>query len=307
MVRLALAFGTTGVPQLAAMADITFNGDSKIPNYSVKITENGTELRISGGFKFGLARDVERLLAANPRIKTIDFDSIGGRIGEAKKVYNILRDRELNAVSNTHCASACVFAFAGGIHRWLGLSGRLGFHSASFVGLNDEMANRLQKLIVKEIEARDQVPAAFFDRVTTFAPTDMWFPTRAELLDNHFITEKLSMASSSKRALADMVLNSAQNIAKTLPKQLDPVTTWSAVGANDNHLIFVYDIKGIDDRVFQSDAVREKLYAIVRDQACATTQAKRDFELGVGFEYSYRSVATGRELYRMELHECGDR
>jgi hypothetical protein len=44
---------------------------------------NGTEIEISGGFKYGLNDDFLRILNAAPRVEVVHLNSLGGRIGEA--------------------------------------------------------------------------------------------------------------------------------------------------------------------------------------------------------------------------------
>ena len=84
------------------------------------IVQSGKELKISGGIKYGLTAEASKLLSSAPEIKIIDFESSGGRISEATKLYELIVSHNLNTVANAVCLSACTIAFAGGTERWVG-------------------------------------------------------------------------------------------------------------------------------------------------------------------------------------------
>jgi hypothetical protein len=106
--------------------------------------------------------DVERMaiaLAAESEIREIWFDSMGGnleagiRIGEAIRLYRIAT----RIRPNSSCASACAFAFMGGIIRSIDPGGRIGIHMAS--GANSAeyiqaVRNVLQDSRIADIEDR---------------------------------------------------------------------------------------------------------------------------------------------------------
>ncbi|MFX7559753.1 hypothetical protein ABTJ75_18850, partial [Acinetobacter baumannii] len=80
---------------------------------------DGREAEIAGGIKYGLTRDFERLLDAQPGIRVVHLDSVGGRIGEGKKLNALIRARGLDTYVEANCMSACTLAFAGGTQRIL--------------------------------------------------------------------------------------------------------------------------------------------------------------------------------------------
>ena len=49
----------------------------------------------------------------------------------------MFRERKLATRVDGDCASACTFAFLGGVERSISPGGRLGFHRASFPGMSD--------------------------------------------------------------------------------------------------------------------------------------------------------------------------
>src|SRR6516165_11776976 len=118
---------------------MAFMDDPRMPAYSLRIMRNGTEAEITGGFKYGLTDDFSKLLKASRQIRVVHLNSIGGRIGEAEKLYNLIRDRQLITYVNFQCLSACTIVFAGGKERYISKRGVLGFHEPDFPGVTQDV------------------------------------------------------------------------------------------------------------------------------------------------------------------------
>src|SRR5207237_7021568 len=116
------------IPQIAEATRMAFLGDPSIPSYAIRALNNGTEAEISGGIKYGLARDFEKLLDTYSGIRVVHLDSLGGRIGEGKRLNALIRARNLDTYVETKCMSACTLAFAAGKQRVLRRGAVLGFH-----------------------------------------------------------------------------------------------------------------------------------------------------------------------------------
>ena len=144
-------FVLTGIPELRGNYALAFQGDPTVDDFTIRVMREGTELEISGGIKYGLDKALRAALEASPNVKVIHFDSTGGRIGEAIKVHQTIKDRKLDTYVADRCYSACTLAFAAGRERWLAQDeGELGFHSASFPGWSQrdaELANDQQRAI----------------------------------------------------------------------------------------------------------------------------------------------------------------
>jgi hypothetical protein len=174
-------------PQLLEVWDMAFNGDPSIPPYSIRLMRDGTEAEITGGFKYGLAEDLERILKASPRIKVLHLDSLGGRIGEAEKVYTIVRMNRLDTYVANKCASACTVAFVGGKRRFLERGAILGFHAGNFPGVAaDDLAslNETQTRILGEAG----VDKAFIKKASETPSKQLWQPDENELKNARVFT-----------------------------------------------------------------------------------------------------------------------
>ena len=136
---------------------------------------NGTELEITGGFKYGLADDVEKILKGSPQVKVVHLNSVGGRTGEAEKLSRVIRAGNLATYSAAQCLSACTIAFAAGRERWLLSGAKLGYHRGSFAGQEDTGTMRDALL-------QAGLDASFVNRAVAAGPEGMWFPKPTELL-----------------------------------------------------------------------------------------------------------------------------
>jgi hypothetical protein len=171
----------TGVPRLSEAWRMAFLGDPGIPDFSVRLMREGTEAEIAGGFKFGLAREAERIFATSPSLKLVHLNSGGGRLGEAEKLGELIRQRQLATYSSASCSSACIVAFLAGRERWLKHGALLGFHHESFAGSED--FDSMRKLL-----ADAGLPPRFVDRAVAPSSAAMWYPSNDELIGAHVIT-----------------------------------------------------------------------------------------------------------------------
>ena len=115
---------------------MAFLGDPGIPAYSIRVMRNGTEAEITGGFKYGLSDDFSKILKASRQIKVVHLNSIGGRVGEAIKLGDVLRAQGVDTYVSLGCYSACTIAFAAGRNRFLRKGAALGFHAPAFPGMS---------------------------------------------------------------------------------------------------------------------------------------------------------------------------
>ena len=182
----AYTFFNTAWPQIDELARIAVGLDPS-GNYSIRVSPQGTEMEISGAIIFGLTDHVRLQLDANPDIRIINLNSIGGRIGEARKLRELIWSRELITYTSEGCASACVLAFLGGRTRVIHEGAKLGFHRPSFPGVRDhEMQDQVN--IDKHLFWLAGVAPGFIERAYATPSNDLWMPSTQELLRAHVIT-----------------------------------------------------------------------------------------------------------------------
>ena len=178
------SFIGTGLPQITETYRIAFQGDPDIPSYSIRLMRDGTEVEIVGGFKYGLTDDFEKVIKAARRTKVVHLDSIGGRLGEGERLFQLIRTRGLDTYVSSKCMSACTLAFAGGRQRYLHKGASLGFHKGAFTGIHEGEFDKIQRDVFKAAGFDNQ----FIDRALSTPHKDMWRPSAEILLAARVIT-----------------------------------------------------------------------------------------------------------------------
>ncbi len=181
---LLAAFGTAWLPQLHELYKIAFYGDPDIPPYSIRISKDGTEAEITGGFKYGLTDEFAVITKNARHLRFVHLDSAGGRLGEAEKLFTLIRERGLNTYVSSRCFSACTLAFAGGRERVLKRGATLGFHKAEFPGVSE---NEFDDLQYKVFNAAG-FDSRFIERALSTPHKDLWMPLPDVLLAAGVIT-----------------------------------------------------------------------------------------------------------------------
>ena len=166
---------------------MAFLNDPTIPNYALRIMRNGTEVEISGGFKYGLNEDFLRILNAAPSVRVVHLNSLGGRIGEAVKVNETIKSQNLETYTSSFCYSACTLAFIAGRDRWLNQNAKLGFHAPSFPGMSrEELMGDTEDQ--RRLMLAAGIPTSFISRALSTDSSSMWYPSIEELLKANVIT-----------------------------------------------------------------------------------------------------------------------
>jgi hypothetical protein len=155
-------------------------GDPSVGKHQLHIHRGGTELEYVGGITFGATDEVRKLLDVDPAIRVIHLTSPGGRIGEARKLRDFIRERRLVTYAASECASACTLAFMGGVQRFIAPEAKLGFHRGRFPGLTEE-----ELADVNKAERRWLIDAGvsswFANRAYSTPSDSVWWPTLEEL------------------------------------------------------------------------------------------------------------------------------
>jgi hypothetical protein len=203
-----------GAPQIAETWRIAFQNDPDIPDYSIRVMRDGTEAEIVGGLKYGLAEDFAKILNASRRIKVIHLDSVGGRLGEGEKLYELIRSRGLNTYVSSKCMSACTMAFAAGRERYLRKGAVLGFHKGAFPGANDGGLDELQRAIFM----RAGFDTGFVAKALSTSNADMYKPEPSLLVSARVVT---ALTDGGQFAFSGMGAEISRNdIGESLAKAL---------------------------------------------------------------------------------------
>jgi hypothetical protein len=163
------------------------------------LSDDGQTLALTGSIELGTTRRLEQMLADAPTIKEIVLASHGGNIFEARGLSTTIRQHGLNTVVNGECSSACTTIFIGGIERVLTPGARLGFHqyrvAASYAVLGADPAQEQAR--DREIFLASGVAGWFLDEMFQSAASQIWYPTRSELIRAHVVTGPTSKTNEN--------------------------------------------------------------------------------------------------------------
>jgi hypothetical protein len=180
------SLSTAGVPQSMEFVQLALGRDP-IGSYQLRLSRDGTELEVSGAIIFGLTDEVAKTLDGNPKVLIIQLNSHGGRVGEARRLRNLIAARKLATFTATGCFSACTLAYAAGERRLIGRNARLGFHQYAFPGVRQRAFRRQYEMDKNDWLARG-IDRAFVERAYATAHNDLWRPEHPELFAARFVT-----------------------------------------------------------------------------------------------------------------------
>jgi hypothetical protein len=131
---------------------------------------------------------VRRALEQHKSIREVVLEGPGGRAAVGFEIFRMIRRARLATRVDTACASACTIAFLGGVERTVSPSGRLGFHRASFPGMDDDDMHESNRGIRNFLVYSARLTPDFARRVIDTPSASIWIPTREELLAGKVIT-----------------------------------------------------------------------------------------------------------------------
>lgn len=113
--------------------------------------QNQRVLLARGEIVSGDAAKLRKRLSYNPQIQEVLFHSNGGLFKEGIELGEALRDlgRVTRIPRNGVCVSACVWAFMGGVLRFVDDDAKIGVHMATLI-FNDEYISKIGKLLKDE-------------------------------------------------------------------------------------------------------------------------------------------------------------
>lgn len=233
------------IPQVKEFGLIAV-GKDPIGKISIKIAADGQSMVIFGMLGEGSAEEVKQILDSAPGVKTLVLNSAGGRLLEAENIAQFVRTRGLNTYVEDMCASACTYVFLAGKDRAATPNAKIGFHQPSFPGLDETTRQQSTQSMLETYRAAG-LPEAFIQHVNTTQATDMWYPSRDELITANVITRlslggETAIKSLALKSKAELLLflksdPSIQSYEERFPGTINTAVerAWAAKekGAND--------------------------------------------------------------------------
>ncbi len=184
---IGLTLRDRAVPALSELWAI-HRGDAALGSLAVRLGDDGRVLYVSGAYGTHSEEPVRRALEQNKGIREVVLAGPGGRAAVGFALFRLFRERNLATRVEAGCASACTIAFLGGVERSVSLSGRLGFHRASFPGMGDEDMHDANRDIRNFMVYSARLTPEFARRVIETPAGSIWVPTHEELLAGKVIT-----------------------------------------------------------------------------------------------------------------------
>ena len=174
-----------GAPQLDDGRQQALGDPAEGPR-GIRILHEGTEIEISGVFARGQADSFTAALAQAPKARLVHLDSLGGRVGEALVLRDLIAQHGLETYVEHQCAAACTIAYLGGKKRWLGSDAVMGFHSAKFGGSDGPVASTAMAAAY----AAAGVQPWFTEKAIETPAAKVWKPGPDELMSAGIVTDR---------------------------------------------------------------------------------------------------------------------
>lgn len=185
--------------RLNKLQEANFEEISKL-DYKIDIVEKESKIHLIGGMKFGLSKEIQKLLDNNEKITGIIIDSHGGLIYEGYKLAEIIEKYNLNTYSIIECSSAATIAFIAGKERYISNETKMGFHNPfSILEIRKDIhlnaietntarkQNKFSKSDYLKYLQKHGVTNNFIDKLENLSSKDLFYPTINELIESNII------------------------------------------------------------------------------------------------------------------------
>jgi hypothetical protein len=268
------------IPQSAELLSI-LTGDTNIPAYQIQVLPGGAEVEFRGGLRAGSASELEHILSAVPHAKVLHIESPGGRIAEAKKMMESVRQRSLTTYTSEYCLSAATLVLMAGKERVIAADAKIGFHAGSFPGLTPEQQRDVNDVVRSTMQSAG-ISAGFIDRVLATPANEMWYPSYDEMKANGVVTsqslgERFAVPWAQSDEEIDKVINEITKLPwfrtvrelepKLYAEMIDQFTAAIKAGKSEGEAISIVRVKGLGllEKYFPA-ASDEALLGLLRDE-----------------------------------------
>ncbi len=179
--RMAFVSASTDLAQ-------RFQPDSADAAARVSLGPGGADVRVAGDLMDGVAMRVAALLAAHRQVRRIHLTSGGGLVEEGLALGGLIAEYGLDTYVPDACASACTLAFVRGRARYLGASGRLGFHApyeAGLLGQTFAVDSSPERAAYRDAGLAPDFTA----EALAVSSDDIWMPDATRLIQAGAVTE----------------------------------------------------------------------------------------------------------------------
>jgi hypothetical protein len=262
--------------------------------------DHGREIAVWGTLTEGTADRFEELAKAAPALASVDLESQGGRILEAQRIAQYVRNHHLSTRVQTDCESACTLVLLAGQTRYADPEAKIGFHQPSFPGFTAE-----QQQAAIDANSREYIAAGmdeqFVERVMQTPPDNMWFPAHDELVAANVINGDPIVVGSdpSKDQLGREISQAAAQISAKGSTRIDRITKLVGAQADGHSLILKYALSEPVEVARAKKSMPDNL----RAQVCNDEGSKE--LVARGGRYVFRYMEPSGKSFDLRVSACG--
>jgi uncharacterized RDD family membrane protein YckC len=161
-------------------------GTDPIGHASLSLSADGQRVVLSGPIGMSDATRFMTLARQAPQARTLEIESSGGRLHEARQMAELLRSQGWRTRAVGDCEGACTLVFLAGTQRLLTPGVALGLHGPAPGILKAFALNAARRALAEPYEALG-VPAALVQQMLETPDQLRWHPSREQLADEGLV------------------------------------------------------------------------------------------------------------------------
>lgn len=170
--------------------------DTRNDPTQITLAPDSKTIIISGRIQPGAAARFKIILDAISTVQSVSLISPGGRLEEAAKIYEAIKDRRLDTYVDQICMSACTMIFLGGRERSATPQAKIGFHQPYLVA-GESRTNATLVAAMRRFYDEASVRPSFTDKAMSTPSSGMWYPQFDELLTANVVTKRVTGGATS--------------------------------------------------------------------------------------------------------------
>lgn len=303
MVLLISPIGLILYPETHKKIYFYYN-NSLVEPYAVSLSDSVDEVKITGGIKLGLTDDLIKILENQPNVKTIELNCFGLDVFEAKKLFKLIKHRNLNVVVNERCSDICVIPYLAGTQRWLGLGGSIGvFNSYAFPSSSE--AKEIFGDLFDEISSSNGTSIEFLRKAFFNSSPASHYISGKELRSNKIVSAERSMAASSMVDYDKRLTQYWMDRKKELPMVVDKDIT--VIDYSVDKGVVTSQVEYNDDSFDElslSDLTYKNTLSYLRDAVCSVEITNLQTSRGVIFRFRFAKKSNMKKFIDFDIESC---
>ncbi|XHS77957.1 RDD family protein [Burkholderiaceae bacterium UC74_6] len=162
------------------------NGSDPLGQADMTMSEDQGHITIHGPLGMRDGARFLSLAATSPTLRSIEIESTGGRLFEAIRIADLIKDRKLHLRVAGACEDACALLFLAADHRQVMLSGTVGFRHPS-AGILSPLMNSVLKPDALALFRRYGAAEPVIANAFAGPAAQLWRPSRRDLVDADLI------------------------------------------------------------------------------------------------------------------------